>query len=80
MSISTAGFWATGIGAVITGAVGVDRLGSVRQWGLSYWPYGEEEGTPTAGGQEKFATYFRDWVGQDYADQRYYDSASTAGS
>ena len=58
----------------ITGAVGVDRLGSVRQWGLSYWPYGEEEGTPTAGGQEKFATYFRDWVGQDYADQRYYSS------
>ena len=61
--------------ALPLGWTGWGRYG---QWGLSYWPYGEEEGTPTAGGQEKFATYFRDWVGQDYADQRYY--ASTTGA
>ena len=79
MSISTAGFWATGIGGPAL-PWGWTVWGRYGQWGLSYWPYGEEEGTPTAGGQEKFATYFRDWVGQDYADQRYYDSASTAGS
>ena len=59
--------------------VGVDRLGSVRGgiggWQMKYWPYGEEEGNPTtADNQDKFATYYRDWPGQDYADQRYYDS------
>jgi RHS repeat-associated protein len=26
-------------------------------------------------GTEKFATYFRDWTAQDYADQRYYNQA-----
>ena len=48
-----------------------DRLGSVRS---SYYPYGQER-TPTPDGREKFATYFRDGPGQDYADQRYYNQA-----
>jgi RHS repeat-associated protein len=52
-----------------------DRLGSVRantQGGsFAYYPYGEER-TSTVNGLDKFATYFRDAVGQDYADQRYY--------
>jgi RHS repeat-associated protein len=56
-----------------------DRLGSVRANGngetFSYFPYGEERGT-SADGREKFGTYFRDSGGQDYADQRYYLSAS----
>ncbi len=66
--------------------VGTDRLGSVRtafpNWNLthiSYYPYGQERaqsnGQTTADGTEKFATYFRDWSGQDYADQRYYNQA-----
>ena len=57
-----------------------DRLGSVRAVKtsaelsyLSYYPYGEERGS-SADGREKFGTYFRDLAGQDYADQRYYDS------
>jgi RHS repeat-associated protein len=53
-----------------------DRLGSVR-WGgntaSSYFPYGEER-TSTADAREKFGTYVRDGLGQDYADQRYYGS------
>jgi RHS repeat-associated protein len=57
------------------GAVVVtDRLGSVRASGgerMSYYPYGEEK-TSTGDGREKFGTYTRDNVGQDYADQRYY--------
>jgi RHS repeat-associated protein len=59
-----------------------DRLGSVRkrrvdsngrEVNMSYYPYGEER-TTTAQGHFKFATYFRDATGFDYADQRYYDS------
>jgi RHS repeat-associated protein len=52
-----------------------DRLGSVAT-GSRYYPYGEE-GTPTANNTDKFATYWRDATGLDYADQRYY--ASTRG-
>jgi RHS repeat-associated protein len=40
---------------------------------MAYYPYGEER-TSTSDGREKFGTYFRDMVGQDYADQRYYSS------
>jgi len=50
-------------------------LGSQRN-GMSYYPWGEEK-TSTPNGQVKFATYFRDMPGQDYADQRYY--TATAG-
>jgi RHS repeat-associated protein len=57
--------------------VATDRLGSVRAnsngEAMSYWPYGEER-TTTANGREKFATYTRDATGQDYAEQRYYNS------
>jgi RHS repeat-associated protein len=56
-----------------------DRLGSVRANAngerFSYFPYGEER-TSTADGREKFGTYSRDPGGQDYADQRYYSSAT----
>ena len=52
-----------------------DRLGSVRANSsgerFAYYPYGEERGT-SADGREKFGTYTRDSVTQDYADQRYY--------
>ena len=52
--------------------VATDRLGSVRGNGngesFAYYPYGEERGT-SADGREKFGTYTRDAVGQDYADQ-----------
>jgi RHS repeat-associated protein len=47
-----------------------DRLGS-NIIGRTLLPYGEEL-TPTPHGGTKFATYQRDSVGQDYADQRYY--------
>jgi RHS repeat-associated protein len=62
---------------IVAGGVNVvtDRLGSVRANGLgesfAYYPYGEERSS-TVDGREKFGTYFRDGVGQDYADQRYY--------
>ena len=65
-------------GMVGTVVIAVDRLGSVRlrsnQSGvMSYYPYGEEQGTGTANNYDKFATYFRDASsGLDYADQRYY--------
>ena len=53
-----------------------DRLGTVRAntqgESFAYFPYGEER-TSTVDGRDKFATYFRDGVGQDYADQRYYN-------
>jgi hypothetical protein len=56
-------------------AVATDRLGTVRGNStgerFAYYPYGEERGT-SADGREKFGTYTRDSVGQDYADQRYY--------
>jgi RHS repeat-associated protein len=52
-----------------------DRLGSVRAntqgESFAYYPYGEER-TNRPDGRDKFATYFRDAVGQDYAGQRYY--------
>ena len=55
--------------------VATDRLGSVRASStgdrMTYYPYGEER-TSTADGREKFGTYMRDSVTQDYADQRYY--------
>ena len=57
--------------------VATDKLGSVRANSngetFSYFPYGEER-TSTADGREKFATYTRDGVGQDYAQQRYYNA------
>ena len=52
-----------------------DRLGSRRRglWGISYYPYGEEEGSGEEDDREKFATYWRDsFTGFDYARQRYY--------
>ena len=48
---------------------GEDRLGSVG----TYWPYGEER-TQGQGEGAAFGTYWRDWPGQDYADQRYYSA------
>ena len=55
--------------------VTTDRLGSVRRDSsgqrYDYYPYGEER-TSTPNDQTKFATYFRDEGGLDYADQRYY--------
>jgi RHS repeat-associated protein len=50
-----------------------DRLGS--RDGNGYFPYGEERGTPTTNDTYKFATYWRDSTGLDYADQRYYASS-----
>jgi RHS repeat-associated protein len=56
-----------------------DWLGSVRAntqgESMAYYPYGEER-TSTVDGREKFGTYFRDMVGQDYADQRYCGSGT----
>jgi len=66
---------------ITAGGVSVvtDRLGSVRANGqgesAAYYPYGEER-TSTVDGREKFGTYFRDAIGQDYADQRYYGSGT----
>jgi len=48
--------------------VRVNNSGSVQ-----YFPYGAEQ-TATPEGATKFATYFRDAAGQDYADQRYYNA------
>src|SRR6185312_13155705 len=51
-----------------------DRLGSNRNGGARYRPYGDEI-TSTANDQVKFATYTRDaYTGLDYADQRFYAS------
>jgi RHS repeat-associated protein len=50
-----------------------DRLGSVVMQGgerLRYWPYGEERGE-TAQQRQKWATYWRDETGLDYAMARY---------
>ncbi len=51
-----------------------DRLGSVRANSngerMSYYPFGEER-TSTPDGRQKFGTYTRDGVGQDYAGARY---------
>jgi RHS repeat-associated protein len=58
-----------------------DRQGSVRANSngeqMSYFPYGEER-TSTANDREKYGTYTRDGIGQDYADQRYYNSNNGA--
>ncbi len=63
-------------------AVLTDRLGSVRAnsngESFSYFPWGEERGTGTADGRTKFAGYYRDQPGQDYAMARYY--SATTGS
>jgi RHS repeat-associated protein len=57
-------------------SVATDRLGSVRanSYGdrMAYLAYGQERGGDTADGREKFGTYYRDGLGLDYADQRYY--------
>jgi RHS repeat-associated protein len=62
--------------------VATDRLGSVRArntapytWeSFRYFPWGEEQ-TTTAQNRDKFATYFRDASGLDYALNRYYSSS-----
>ena len=50
-----------------------DKLGTVRAnaslGAMNYFPYGEGR-TSTANGVEKFGTYTRDGIGQDYAEQR----------
>jgi RHS repeat-associated protein len=59
-------------GKLISGKT--DRLGSQRS-GLAYYPWGEDNPSSQASsGQVAFATYWRDMAGQDYADQRYYNS------
>ena len=57
-----------------------DRVGTVRANSLgsqhesfAYYPYGEER-TNTVDSRDKFATYFRDAPGLDYAGQRYYNA------
>ena len=66
---------------IVAGGVPVvtDRLGTVRSDtqgdSYAYYPYGEER-TSTVNGLYKFATYFRDTIGQDYADQRYYNAGT----
>ncbi len=50
-----------------------DRLGSVGG-PARYYPYGQER-EATAEGTEKFATYYRDQTGLDYAWNRYYSPA-----
>jgi RHS repeat-associated protein len=53
----------------------VDRLGSASGASGAYYPYGENAGgAPMEPGGEGFATYYEDWYGQNYADQRYYNS------
>jgi RHS repeat-associated protein len=53
----------------------VDRLGTVRNGGKSYYPFGEEIGTPSANNTYKFASTYRDSAtGLDYAINRYYAS------
>ena len=56
-----------------------DRLGSVRLRASgersSYQPYGAEVAPATSDQRTKFATYYRDSAGLDYAGQRYYSNA-----
>jgi RHS repeat-associated protein len=56
-----------------------DRLGSVRLNGNGarsrYQPYGAEVAPATNDQRTKFATYYRDSPGLDYAGQRYYGNA-----
>ena len=59
-------------GTVVLTATSQDRVGSYG----SYYPYGEDKGTPLTNDQMKFATYTRDSAtGLDYAMNRYYSSA-----
>ena len=52
-----------------------DRLGSNRDSGSRYYPWGEDRSTPS-NDQVRFATYTRDSATLlDYADQRYYGNA-----
>jgi len=66
---------------IVSGGVNVvtDRLGTIRAnsqgESFAYYPYGDER-TNTVNARPKFGTYFRDAVGQDYADQRYYGSGT----
>jgi RHS repeat-associated protein len=65
---------------VVYGGVGPlavmrDRLGTDRETGARYYPYGDEI-TSTANDAEKYGTYVRDsFTTLDYADQRYYASS-----
>ena len=60
--------------------IATDRLGSVRGDSngvtMSYYPWGEERGQGTADNRTKFAGYYRDMPGQDYANARYYSASS----
>ncbi len=60
--------------------IATDRLGSVRGDSngvtMSYYPWGEERGQGTADNRTKFAGYYRDMPGQDYAMARYYNATS----
>ncbi len=52
-----------------------DRAGSTVVHGsarLGYWPYGQEKPGATTNSRDKFATYWRDATGLDYAMNRYY--------
>jgi RHS repeat-associated protein len=57
-----------------------DRLGSVRlnatNGRSSYQPYGAEVTPTTSDQRTKFATYYRDSAGLDYAGQRYYSNVT----
>ena len=58
-----------------------DRLGSVRLNAhtgerSSYRPYGAEWAPTTSDQRTKFATYYRDSTGLDYAGQRYYSNVT----
>jgi len=64
-----AGRLVKGEGPWTNGWVQQDRLGSA----VTHLPYGDER-TVTAQGLLKFATYWREDSGVDYADQRYYSS------
>jgi RHS repeat-associated protein len=59
---------------------GLDRVGSATQVGsqnVSFYPYGDDKGTPGANDNWKFGTYLRDSAtGLDYAVNRYYSSGS----
>jgi RHS repeat-associated protein len=64
-----AGRLVKGEGPWTNGFVQQDRLGSA----VTHLPYGDERSV-TAQGLLKFATYWREHAGVDYADQRYYSS------
>jgi RHS repeat-associated protein len=57
-----------------------DRLGSVRLHATNgrstYQPYGAEVAPATSDQRTKFATYYRDSAGLDYAGQRYYSNVA----